>query len=188
MNLGPGGKKTPLRDTMIPTDDPRIPPELQGLPQSMVYPADYHDPNLAGKNKGVRCILAEHGLWAMYEAKAKERGQNTVFRCANCKLSASKRDLAAREGRIQREKEAQEAYENGEDPIIPVIEETNDPTCCASKILSLQSDFANEKPLLQTVIEESGHICLFLPKFHCELNPIELYWSYIKCHYRNNSF
>jgi hypothetical protein len=52
--------------------------------------------------------------------------------------------------------------------------------CCWSKILSQQSDFLKERPLLQAIIEDSGHICLFLPKFHCELNPIELFWSYIK--------
>lgn len=60
------------------------------------------------------------------------------------------------------------------------ISGTDTKDCCWSKILSLQSDFVNEKPLLQMVIEEAGHVCLFLPKFHCELNPIELLWSYIE--------
>jgi hypothetical protein len=58
--------------------------------------------------------------------------------------------------------------------------QSKDPTCCWSKIMSCQSDFVNECPLLQTIIEDAGHMCLFLPKFHCELNPIELFWSYIK--------
>jgi hypothetical protein len=50
-------------------------------------------------------------------------------------------------------------------------------SCCWSEIMSLQSDFnVNERP----VIEDLGHVCLFLPKFHCELDPIELFWSYIK--------
>jgi hypothetical protein len=53
-------------------------------------------------------------------------------------------------------------------------------TCCWSMILSQQSDFLNKRPLLQTIIEDAGHVCLFLPKFHCELNPIKLFWSYIK--------
>jgi hypothetical protein len=52
--------------------------------------------------------------------------------------------------------------------------------CCWSKIMSCQSDFVNERPLLQQIIEDAGHVCLFLPKFLCELNPIELFWSYIK--------
>jgi transposase len=53
----------------------------------------------------------------------------------------------------------------------------NRKTCCWSKILLLQSDFLNEQPLLQTIIEDVGHVCLFLPKFNCELNPIKLFWS-----------
>lgn len=53
MNLAPGGKKHNLRDTTIPTDDPRIPEELQGLQQSMVYSTDHPDPKLAGQKKGV---------------------------------------------------------------------------------------------------------------------------------------
>lgn len=57
---------------------------------------------------------------------------------------------------------------------------SGDVYCCMEKCLSNQDDFLNEKPLLQLVIEEAGHICLFLPKFHCELNPIEMYWGFGK--------
>ena len=32
----------------------------------------------------------------------------------------------------------------------------------------------------QKVIEASGHLCIFLPKFHCELNFIEYFWGVIK--------
>jgi hypothetical protein len=52
--------------------------------------------------------------------------------------------------------------------------------CCWFNVLQHQADFQNKRPLLQMIIEEAGHICLFLPKFHCELNPIELFWSFIK--------
>jgi transposase len=52
--------------------------------------------------------------------------------------------------------------------------------CCAYRVLSLQDDFVNEKPLLQHYPEGCGHVCLFLPKFHCELNPIEMLWGYAK--------
>ena len=52
--------------------------------------------------------------------------------------------------------------------------------CCRHRVLSLQDDFVNEKPLLQHYLEGRGHVCLFLPKFHCELNPIELLWGYAK--------
>ena len=38
------------------------------------------------------------------------------------------------------------------------------------------------KPLIQKYVEDQGHICAFLPKFHCELNPIEMVWGYAKYH------
>lgn len=123
----------------------------------------------------------------MYVTKAKDAGKNPVFRCASCQLSETKRDQIAREARLQREKEAQQAFEQNGEVLNQPLEDTADPMCCAAKILSLQSDFANEKPLLQKVIEEAGHICVFLPKFHCELNPIELYWAFIKHYYRKYS-
>ncbi|KIO19348.1 hypothetical protein M407DRAFT_31019 [Tulasnella calospora MUT 4182] len=55
------------------------------------------------------------------------------------------------------------------------------------RILSLQDDFKNEKSLLQKVIEEAGHVCLFLLKFHLELNPIEMYWGWAKRYFRERS-
>lgn len=180
INFLPGGKKLPLRDTFMPMDDPRIPLELQGRPQSLVYPQDHPTQTLAGKTKGVRCVLQERGLWELYVAKSKEAGKNPVFRCASCQLTETKRDQAAREARLQREKEAQDAFERNKEMENQAFKDTDDPMCCAARILSLQSDFANEKPLLQKVIEEAGHICIFLPKFHCELNPIEIYWVFIK--------
>lgn len=34
------------------------------------------------------------------------------------------------------------------------------------------------------MIEDTGPIFLFLPKFHCEVNTIEMYWFFIKyCNY-----
>ncbi|KIJ38195.1 hypothetical protein M422DRAFT_176882, partial [Sphaerobolus stellatus SS14] len=48
------------------------------------------------------------------------------------------------------------------------------------KSLECQQDFGDEKPLLQQIIENAGHKCYFIPKFHCELNPIEMYWRCIK--------
>jgi hypothetical protein len=48
------------------------------------------------------------------------------------------------------------------------------------KVLSLQADFQAEISLLQQVIEATGHKCYFLPKFHCELNHIEMYWGWVK--------
>ncbi|KAL5492338.1 OYE32_2 [Sanghuangporus weigelae] len=39
--------------------------------------------------------------------------------------------------------------------------------------------------MIQKLIEEKGHICLFLPKFYCKLNSIKLYWGFGKFRYRD---
>jgi hypothetical protein len=49
--------------------------------------------------------------------------------------------------------------------------------CCMARLLSHQDDFANQTSELEQVIIDAGHLCLFLPKFHCELNPIEMVCS-----------
>ena len=41
------------------------------------------------------------------------------------------------------------------------------------EVLSKCEDFSLEKPIIQKIIEEHGHVFLLLLKFHCELNPIE---------------
>jgi hypothetical protein len=46
--------------------------------------------------------------------------------------------------------------------------------CCMARILSNQADFFYQVSMLETLITSRGHLCLFLPKFHCELNPIEM--------------
>jgi hypothetical protein len=35
--------------------------------------------------------------------------------------------------------------------------------CCIHRILSLQDDFANKKPMLQHYVEGHGHICMYVP-------------------------
>jgi hypothetical protein len=47
--------------------------------------------------------------------------------------------------------------------------------CCARRCLSQQTDFNNQPEWLREVVEvEHGHKILFFPKFHCELNFIEM--------------
>ena len=41
-------------------------------------------------------------------------------------------------------------------------------------LLSKQDDFQLQVSLLEQKIITKGHICTFLSKFHCELNPIEM--------------
>ena len=52
--------------------------------------------------------------------------------------------------------------------------------CCMHRVLSLQEDFANEKPMIQHYVESHRHVCMSLPKFHCKLNLIEMVWGFMK--------
>ncbi|KIJ39957.1 hypothetical protein M422DRAFT_174478, partial [Sphaerobolus stellatus SS14] len=63
----------------------------------------------------------------------------------------------------------------------------NSTDCCARHILDLQPDFHEQKSLVQEVIEEAGHLCIFLPKFHCELNFVEFFWGAVKRYLHEHS-
>ena len=54
------------------------------------------------------------------------------------------------------------------------------------KMSSQISHFGEQKPLVQEVIESAGHLCIFLPKYHCELNFIEFFWGAVKRYLRKN--
>ena len=41
------------------------------------------------------------------------------------------------------------------------------------RILAEHDDFKNEKCRVDTFLSSCGHRCVFIPKFHCELNPID---------------
>jgi hypothetical protein len=73
--------------------------------------------------------------------------------------------------------------------------------CCMARLLSQQDDVKNQVSMLEALITSHGHHCIFLPKFHCELNPIEMvcfkgfawdadhsnilqYWGWVKYRYR----
>ena len=47
-------------------------------------------------------------------------------------------------------------------------------------VLSYHEDFINEKTTVEHYVDSRGHIAVFLPKFHCELNPIERVWGHSK--------
>ena len=63
---------------------------------------------------------------------------------------------------------------------------TDDGQCCMTKMLSNQPDFRQQKPLLEEIVEGRGHVAVFLPKFHCEINIIEYFWGSAKRHTREN--
>ena len=60
------------------------------------------------------------------------------------------------------------------------------PECCALHRLGGQPDFKEQELILYEAIAKTRHICDFLPKFHCELAPIENFWGYAKRYTRAN--
>ena len=49
--------------------------------------------------------------------------------------------------------------------------------------ISNHPDFKNEKTKQdEHFLNSKGHSCIFLPKFHCELNPIERCWGQAEVH------
>ena len=72
---------------------------------------------------------------------------------------------------------------------------SGDVACCCVKVLSTQQDFVRECSALQHLVEERVVVdeiskargcCLFLPKFHCELNWIERFWGASKAYTRKH--
>jgi hypothetical protein len=58
--------------------------------------------------------------------------------------------------------------------------------CCTRRVIWNQPDFANVKSVLEDACDARGFKVVFLPKFHCELNPIERCWCHAKRLYRLN--
>lgn len=163
-----------MRDTYIPMDNPN--PALCGKPQAMVYPSDlppdHPDFALHGKAKGMQRILEERGLMSALQVA---NGGRAVGECQTCKLS--------HEAQEQLRREAQASMQGGDElpeGQLNIVQESLRTDCCMRKMLANQHDFKEEKPLIQSIIEDAGHRCWFLPKFHCELNPIEMYWGWMK--------
>ena len=54
------------------------------------------------------------------------------------------------------------------------------------QILPLQPYFLEQRSRVQEVIGEAGHLCIFPPKFHCELNFIEYFWGPVEKYIQDN--
>lgn len=176
MNRGPGGSQPKMHDSVNPRT---------GQVQQMVWPRDSdavgkNGQSLAGLPKGMEQICRERGLLEVLEKNGKVIGI-----CGECKKSEAAREKAVKEAKAR-----QEEVEGSSIPGTGFVadagaeaeeDDLEQPTdCCMQRILSCEKDFLSEKPLLQVIIERQGHKCLFLPKFHCELNPIEMVWAQTK--------
>ncbi|KAF9503028.1 hypothetical protein BS47DRAFT_1310359 [Hydnum rufescens UP504] len=52
--------------------------------------------------------------------------------------------------------------------------------CCCCWLLFSEPDFVNIDSILEGHCHEHGFTVLFLPKFHCEINFIEMCWGFAK--------
>lgn len=66
----------------------------------------------------------------------------------------------------------------------PAVPPPNKISCCCRRLLYNQPDFVAVESILETCCKARGFQVIFLPKFHCELNPIEQCWGYAKGKYR----
>ena len=184
ININLGGKQPHLWSTTIPLNNlPPKPGHLNtwGQHQTMLYAADHHDPSLQGQPKGIKVVLQGHvSVWD--KALEMNRGKVPVGKCRDCKKSQVKKDaekrIAEAEVMGQEHTVVKEDLTEAQDP----VSKQPNKWCCLYQILSLQADFTNEKPMIQHYTKSQGHVdvCMFLPKFHCELNPIEMLWGFMK--------
>ena len=68
-------------------------------------------------------------------------------------------------------------------------EKVHDPSrisCCARRVISLKPDFLAQKGAIEELIEKADHMCIFYPKFYCELNFIKRYWGACKRYAQEN--
>ena len=187
MNLNPGGKQKKLRDMVIPLNNPDPAPgeeDTCGKVQHMCFPEDHETPQLRGQPKGIKAVLEERkSVWSKYNAIRKARGTKEVKKCAQCTKSQVRKDAEHCVTKTEEMEQQGDMPPTDETAVLDVEElsaAVTDDWCCMHRVLSQQEDFLTEKPMIQSIIEDAGHVCLFLPRFHCELNVIEMLWGYAK--------
>ena len=111
----------------------------------------------AGVQKGVKTILQERGKFK------NDQGHDLKLLCHTCKTLKGSELTAHREYSWVTKQ------------------------CCATRVLSEEPDFANQKEYLAEEVEKfEGCSIIFYPKYHCELNFIEMVWGWTKSYHRRN--
>ena len=144
----------------------------------MVYSSTHLDPELRGKAKGMKAVLQEReSVWDELNTRCNGK---VVGKCKCCKKSQTKKDAERRVAAAEAMGQEDTLTDDDISQPAEVVAAPANQWCCMYRVLSLQEDFTNEKSLIQHYLEGRGHICMYLPKFHCELNLIELLWGYAK--------
>jgi hypothetical protein len=97
MSVNPGGKQQAMWDMAIPLANPPPKsgqPDTCGMPQQMVYPDMYPDPELWGKPKGMKAVLQEReSVWDELSLRCSGK---VVGKCKSCQKSQAKKDAERR--------------------------------------------------------------------------------------------
>lgn len=103
MNLNPGGKQATMREGFI---------QGKQMQQNMQFPANYHDPQLAGKPKGIKRVLKERDLWPAERGLLLEcprthnrPGCSPEGGCCARRILEAEQDFQQQKGRLQEEVE-----------------------------------------------------------------------------------
>ncbi|CAN0446523.1 unnamed protein product [Pylaiella littoralis] len=139
---------------------------------------------LLGLNKGGEQMLKEMGLWRL----DGERAKGLVKCCNKCKAdnAASRQAIAAfNKGGEQRERVLEQARREqqsspAEGPAAEGRAAARRQRCCMERVFSDLGAFKAQLNKVQQIFKDAGHVCIFLPKYHPELNAIERYWGYVK--------
>jgi hypothetical protein len=168
ININLGKKQKKMCNTIIPLNNPGLAPSEEDTHervQQMCFPEDHSDPVLRGKPKGLWAVLMEcKSIWDKYIAMCKAHGAKVVGKCGTCTKSDVRKDAECCVVHV--EVMGQEHKTFMQDIRLAKNEMpsgVDNEWCCMHQVLLLQEDFQNEKPLLQHVIENAGHVCVFLP-------------------------
>ncbi|CAM9150888.1 unnamed protein product [Pylaiella littoralis] len=190
ISLAPGGEKAALRKIFLPKTEAQK--KMKGRKfgtglDKKKYPVGTRVTSgspLLGLNKGGEQMLKEMGLWRL----DGERAKGLVKCCNKCKAdnAASRQAIAAfNKGGEQRERVLEQARREqqsspAEGPAAEGRAAARRQRCCMERVFSDLGAFKAQLNKVQQIFKDAGHVCIFLPKYHPELNAIERYWGYVK--------
>ena len=164
MNINPGGKQRKIQDTVIPFCNPDPSPgkeDTRSCIQHMTFPDDHPNPKLRGQAKGIRAVLQERkSVWNKLVLNCSTK---PVGKCASCTKSQTHKDAERHIAFVEATGEGAASAEDIAVADTPSTPDNSYKWCCMHRILASQEDFRSEKPRIQWLIEDAGHICLFLP-------------------------
>ena len=171
-NVKPGGNQCCMHATVIPNDN--LNPELHDQPQDMVFPvnlpSDHKYYEFYGQAKGMKVILKEWGLWN--HLCTLNGGKALLGDYPKCWMSQKACDALAQSAAAQSLfDDAEDENTTPEDNVCP----DELPRCCLYRLTFEPRSLGYSRWLRLQSISVT-----FLPKFHCELNPIEMYWGWVK--------